>query len=85
MWPKTRLPSTASMRLPVCRTRYCRTQVNADEKISASTIPTPTATRVLLVWCTTTLSITTWVNKGVTKPTSCKARDASSISRQMGR
>ncbi len=44
---------------------------------------TPTATSVLCVWCTTTLSMMTCVNSGVVRPTNWMATEASSTSRQM--
>jgi hypothetical protein len=45
--------------------------------------PRPTTHSVLWVWCTTTLSITTWVKIGVASPASWMASDARSTSRQM--
>ena len=43
----------------------------------------PTTHSVLRVWCTTTLSITTWVKSGVASATSWMASEASSTSRQI--
>ena len=47
--------------------------------------PMAMAMSVLCVWCTTTLSITTWVKSGVARPTIWMAAEASSTSRQMAR
>ena len=45
--------------------------------------PTAMAMRVLSVWCTTTLSITTWVPSGVVRPITWMKNEARSTSRQM--
>lgn len=46
-------------------------------------MPSPTAitTRVLVVWCTTTLSMTTWVPSGVASAMSWMKSEAESTSR----
>lgn len=45
--------------------------------------PAAITARVLSVWCTTTLSITTWVKTGVDRPINWMKSDANSTSRQM--
>jgi hypothetical protein len=52
------------MRLPVCRTRYWRSQVMPLVNSMNMTSATPRTMRVLWVWWTTTLSMMTWVNSG---------------------
>jgi hypothetical protein len=61
---KTLLPSTASMRLPVCSTRYWRSQVMPLVNSMNMTSAMPSTMRVLWVWWTTTLSMITWVKSG---------------------
>jgi len=52
--------------------------------LNSKNIPRPTAIAmsVLSVWCTTTLSMTTWVPIGMVSPISWMKKDASSTSRQ---
>ena len=47
-----------------------------------STSATPITTSVLCVWCTTTLSMMTWVKSGIARPISWITSEASSTSRQ---
>lgn len=82
-WRITFSPSTASMRAPVCRIRYWRSQLMPLVKSMNTTRATPSTMSVLSEWWAMTLSMITWVNKGVASPTSWIARLASSTSRQM--
>ena len=69
------------MRLPVWRIRYWRTQVIAALNTMNTTSPMPMTVKVLRVWWTTTLSMTTWVNNGVASAMSWMASDAMRMSR----
>ncbi|TXT23964.1 MAG: hypothetical protein FD134_1832, partial [Gallionellaceae bacterium] len=71
------------MRLPVWFTKYCRTQLISAVNTINRVMPIPMAHSVLIVWCTTTLSITTWVNTGAASAISCSTSEASSTSRQI--
>jgi len=74
----TRVPSTASTRC-----RWCQHQVlprpgeRGVEQAARKRAAAPMTIRVLSVWWTTTLSMTSWVNSGVVSPSNWITSDAS--------
>ena len=81
-WSNTVAARTASTRLPVCSTRYCLTQVKTAVKTMKIAMPIASTTKVLSVWCTTTLSMMACVNSGRPSASNCRIRLAPRTSRQ---
>ena len=77
--------STASMRLPVCSTSSWRSHDSSDENTVIATRPRPSATSVLCVRCTTTLSTTACVASGTASASNWITSDVSSTSRHSRR
>ena len=58
---------------------------NTDSKVSATTIPIPSTHSVEMLWCTSTLSMTSWKNIGEASARKCMAMAANAMSRRAER